>query len=161
NTSQVTMSSSFNPNAEIYYTLDGSEPDFTDISYVGAFLLTNSATIRAIAYNFSYTNWAEAAPIYVQIWPIYPLSASTPGGGSISVTPTPYSGSSVYVSNTLVTLTATPLPGWSFIGWEGDSTATSAVTTLVMDEPHTVQALFGAPVSLFTNGLGQVLLNPP
>ena len=57
------MSSTFGPSAHIYYTLDGSQPDFTAPPYSGAFTLTNSATIRAIAYNSAYTDWAEAAPI--------------------------------------------------------------------------------------------------
>ena len=123
--SQVTMSSAFGPNADIYYTLDGSQPDFTAMPYSGAFTLTNSATIRAIAYNSAYTAWAEAAPIYVQVWPTYPLSASTPGGGSVSVSPAPYGGTNLYLSNTLVTLTATPSNGWLFVGWTGDITATN------------------------------------
>jgi hypothetical protein len=74
---QVIMTSTFGTDAEIYYTLDGSEPDFAAIPYFGAFTLTSSATIRAIAYNFAYTDWAEAAPISVQVWPTYLLAAST------------------------------------------------------------------------------------
>jgi trimeric autotransporter adhesin len=239
--SQVTMSSAFSTNAPIYYTLDGSNPDFTALPYSSAFTLTNSATIRAIAYNSSYTDWAEAAPIYVQVWPTYslsvntsgsgsvsvspaaysgtnlylsntvvtltatpsngwlfvrwkgditatnvttnvttvvidqprdvqalfqvsttyPLSAGTPGGGSVGVSPAPYSGSNLYLSDTVVTLTATPSNGWSFIRWTGDSTATTNVTTVVMDQPRTVQAVFGTSITLFTNGNGQVLLSPP
>jgi hypothetical protein len=91
----------------------------------------------------------------------YPLSAGTPGGGSVSVSPAPYSGANLYLSETPVTLTATPSNGWSFIRWTGDSTATTNVTTVVMDEPRTVQAVFGTALTLFTNGNGQVLLSPP
>jgi hypothetical protein len=159
--SQVTMSSTFGSNANIYYTLDGSEPDFAATPYSGAFTLTNSANIRAIAYSFAHTNWAEAAPIYVQIAQTYPLSASTPGGGSISVSPAAYSGGNRYLSNAIVTLTATPSNGWSFVNWTGDSTATTDVTTVVMDQPRTVQAVFGTSLNLFTNGGGQLLLSPP
>ena len=164
NTTQITMSSSFGPNAEIYYTLDGSEPDFTATPYSGAFTLTTSVTIRAIAYNFAYTDWAEAVPIYIQVWPIYPLLASTPGGGSVSISPAPYSGSNLYVSGTLVTLTATPSNGWSFVGWTGDITATTNVTTVVMDQPRTVQAVFQEwityPLLASTPGGGSVSVSP-
>jgi uncharacterized repeat protein (TIGR02543 family) len=235
---QVTMSSTFGANAPIYYTLDGSQPDFTSLPYSGAFTLTNNVTLRAIAYNSALAVWAEAAPISVQIWttlplsvttsgagsvsispapyaagnlyvndtlvtltatpsngwafagwtgdstattnvttvlmdrpravqavflltPTYPLLTSTPGGGSVSVTPAPFAAQNFYLSNTLVTLTATPSSGWSFVRWAGDSTDTTNVTTVLMDRPRTVQALFGTSLNLFTNGNGQVLLNPP
>ena len=46
---QVTMSSTFGSDADLYYTLDGTVPDFTAIPYTGPFTLTSSATIRAIA----------------------------------------------------------------------------------------------------------------
>jgi len=161
---QVTMSNTFGPNAHIYYTLDGSEPDFTATPYSGAFTLTNSTTIRAIAYNSAYTGWAEAAPIYVRVWPTYPLLASTTGGGSFNVSPAPYTAGNLYLSNTLVTLTATPSNGWLFVGWAGDSTATNNVTTVVMDQPRTVQALFQVwptyPLSASTPGGGSVSVSP-
>jgi hypothetical protein len=158
---KVTMSSAFGPDAEIYYTLEGSEPGFDDIPYLGAFTLTNSATLRAIAFNGSYTVWAEAAPIDVEILPTYALLAGTSGGGSVRVSPAPYSGTNRYVSGTDVTLTATTNNGWSFIRWTGDSSATTNVTTLVMDADRAVEALFGTSLNLFTNGLGRVLLDPP
>ena len=154
------MNSAFGANTEIYYTLDGSQPDFTGIPYYGAFLLTNTATIRAIAYNSDYTDWAEAAPIYVQVWPTYALSVTTPGGGSVSNFPAQFDGGNRYLSNTVVTLTATASNGWSFLYWTGDSTATTNVTTVLMDRPRTVQAVFGTPLTLFTIGSGRVLTDP-
>jgi Divergent InlB B-repeat domain len=45
--------------------------------------------------------------------------------------------------------------------WTGDSTATTNVTTILMDRPRTLQAVFGTSLNLFTNGNGQLLLNPP
>ena len=44
--------------------------------------------------------------------------------------------------------------------WTGDSTATTNVTTVLMDRPRTVQAVFGTSLNLFTNGNGQLVLNP-
>ena len=163
--SRVSMSSSFGSNAPIYYTLDGSSPDFTAIPYSGPFSLTNSATIRAIAYNPAYTVWAQAAPIYVQIWPTYPLSVTPPEGGSVSVSPAPYSAADLYLSNTVVTLTATPANGWLFVGWTGDITDTNNVTTIVMDGPRTVQAAFQLwttyTLSASTPGGGSLSVSPP
>jgi hypothetical protein len=159
--SLITMSSAFGTSANIYYTLDGSPPDFTAKPYLGPFTLTNSANIRAIAYNSAYTDWAVAAPIDVQVWPTYPLAASTPGGGSITISPAAYSAGNRFVSNTVVTLTATPLNGWSFINWTGDSADTTNITTLLMSRARTVQGVFGTSLNQFTNGNGQVLVNPP
>lgn len=156
----ITMTNT-SSGAAIYFTLDGSAPDFTDIPYTGPFTLTNSATIRAIAYNVAFTESAEAAHITVQVWPTYPLSATTPGGGSIGLAPAPYSAGNRYVSNTVVTLTATPSNNWSFLGWTGDSSATSNVTSVLMDRARTVTGVFGTALNLFTNGSGQVQLNPP
>jgi trimeric autotransporter adhesin len=155
-----TMSSAFGTNAELYYTLDGSDPWFDSIPYSGAFTLTSNATIRAIAFDLLYVNSAEAAPIYVQIWPKYPLSTSTAGGGSISFSPPPYTNGNYYISNAAVTLTATPSSGWSFMEWTGDSTDTTNATTVRMDQPRSVQAVFGTSLSLHTNGQGQILLDP-
>jgi hypothetical protein len=161
NASQIRMTSKFGLDAEIYYTLDGSEPDFTAIPYSGAFTLTYSATIRAIAYNFAYSDWAEAAPIALQISPVFPLSAGSPGGSGIIVSPLGYDGGNLYLSNTVVTLTAIPSNSWTFSSWAGDSSDTTNITTVVMDQPRAVQALFNTSLTLFTNGSGQVLLNPP
>jgi hypothetical protein len=72
-----------------------------------------------------------------------------------------YDGGNLYLSDTVVTLTAMPSNGWSFASWTGDSSGTTNVTTVVMDQPRAVQALFGTSLTLFTNGSGQVLLNPP
>jgi hypothetical protein len=160
-TSQISMTSTFGTNANVYYTLDKSRPDFTKTAYTGPFTLTNSAAIRAIAYNSAYTDSAEAAPINVLVTPVYPLAAATPGGGSINISPAPYSGTNSYVSNTVVTLTATASNSWSFMGWTGDSTATTNIITLPMNGPRTVEALFGTSLNLFTNGNGQLTMNPP
>jgi uncharacterized repeat protein (TIGR02543 family) len=161
---RVTMSSTFGPTAPIYYTLDGSQPDFTSLPYAGAFTLTNSVTLRAVAYNSALTVWAEAAPIAVQIWTTLPLSVSTSGAGSVSISPAPFAAGNLYVNDTLVTLTATPSNGWSFVGWTGDSTATTNVTTVLMDRPRAVQAVFQFtptyPLLASTPGGGSVSISP-
>lgn len=157
--SQITMTNTGSGNS-IYYTLDGSPPGFTSTPYTGPFTLTNSVVINAIAYNSAYTTSALAAPIYVQISPVYSLATGTAGGGAIAASPLPNGGVG-YISNTIVTLTAAPSNGWSFIDWTGDTNATSNVITLLMNEPHAVQAVFGTTLSLFTNGNGSISLNPP
>jgi hypothetical protein len=44
--SQISMSSTFGKAGHIYYSLDGSEPDFTAIPYLTPISLSNSATLR-------------------------------------------------------------------------------------------------------------------
>ena len=160
NTSQITMSSSFGPNANIYYTLDGSAPSYLSIPYQGPFQLGATATIQALAYDSAYLSSAEAAPITVQITPIYPLTASTPGGGSLSLSPAPYSTGNLFLSNTLVTITATPSNGWSFLGWLGDTSGSSQVVALLMNREMAVEALFGTTVVSNVLGAGQIQFSP-
>ena len=160
NTTQITMSSSFGPDANIYYTLDGSAPSYLSIPYHGSFQLGRAATIRALAYDSAYLSSAEAAAISVQISPIYPLTATTPGGGSLSFSPAPYSGGNLFVSNTLVTVTATPSNGWSFLGWLGDASGSSPVVPLLMKRDMAVEALFGTTVGSNVLGAGQIQFSP-
>jgi trimeric autotransporter adhesin len=157
---QVVLTNSSSSAGDIYYTLDGSPPSFTTPGYLGPLTLSNSATLRAIAYNATYTDAAESAPIALQVWPTFPLTATTPGGGTGEVSPAPYRDGNRYVSNTVLTLTATPEAGWSFMHWAGDNTDTSNVTTILMNGPRSVQAIFGTSLSLFTNGNGQVWPEP-
>jgi len=48
-----------------------------------------------------------------------------------------------YPRDTLVTLTATPDPGFVFLGWEGDCTGSAPTCTVLMDRDRFVTARFG------------------
>jgi uncharacterized repeat protein (TIGR03803 family) len=157
---QITMFSAFGCGSSIFYTLDGSAPSYLSTPYQGPFAITQNTTIRAIAYDAAFFNSAEAAPITVQMVPIYELTASTPGGGTISVSPPPYSGADRFVSNTLVTVTATPSSGWSFLGWLGDAAGANPVAQLSMSRDMTVQAVFGTTVTSNVLGAGQLWSEP-
>jgi hypothetical protein len=62
----VTLSAP-DPNATIYYTLDGSLPTTNSSLYSGAFNLLSSATVSANAFETSFNNSvAAAAPFLVQ-----------------------------------------------------------------------------------------------
>jgi hypothetical protein len=152
---QITMSSSYATNAGIYYTLDGSAPDYTQKLYGGSFALTRTTTIRAIAYNEAYTASAEAAPITVQFF-----GDKTLGGGSVSLTAAPNSGINGYVTNTLVAATASPSNGWSFLQWLGEASGTNPAVTAAMTPDKAVQAVFGTPISTNVLGSGSVVLSP-
>ena len=72
----------------------------------------------------------------------------------------PYLAENRYVSNTSITLTATPAPGWTFLQWLGDATGTNPVVNVSMSRNRCVQAVFGTGLSNFVVGSGSVARSP-
>lgn len=144
------------PNGSIFFTLDGSEPSFTAMLYDGPFEFHQSVTVRAMAYDASFLNSWEADPVTVSIQPTFAVNATTPGGGSIALFPT----SGTYSNGALVTLTATPLPGWTFLQWLGDASGTNPSNTVRVTRDMCVQALFGTSLGTTVAGSGSVLDDP-
>jgi hypothetical protein len=70
--------------------------------------------------------------------PSYTLTTSTNGAGSISLNP---QGGS-YVSNTVVSATATPASGWVFLNWAGDTSGGSNVVSVTMNTNKSITAVF-------------------
>jgi uncharacterized repeat protein (TIGR02543 family) len=92
------------------------------------------------------------------IVPTYTLSVTNNGGGgSIALSP---SGGS-YLSNTVVTVTANPASGWTFLQWLGDLSGTNPVASVTMTRNKTVKAIFGTTLNTTAAGSGSVVLNPP
>ena len=152
----VSMLTTF-PNGSIFYTLDGSTPDFGTKLYSGQFVLRRSATVRAVAYDANFLKTWEADSVTVIIEPTFAITASTTGGGTVSLWPAAAS----YRSNTLVTLTARPAPGWTFLQWLGDATGTSVLTSVpVLSRDLCVQALFGTTLGTSVTGNGAVVADP-
>lgn len=161
NSGLVTITATTNTYPRLYYTLDGTEPDFTSTLYSSAFTLSNSTTLRAVAYNPTITDKAEAAPVLLQVIPTYSLVLTNPGG-SVARSPGPDIGLNNYLSNTLVTLTATPSNGWEFMYWLGAAGGANPQTTVLMGQSNFVQAVFGTTMSLATNyPRGSLLTDPP
>jgi hypothetical protein len=68
------------PNAAIFYTLDGSLPTTNSLLYAGAFKLFTNATVSASAFRTNFDNSAAAlAPFLIQ--PIYLTSQGFSNGG--------------------------------------------------------------------------------
>jgi hypothetical protein len=143
-------------NGTIFYTLDGSAPSFESRLYDGPFTLRRSATIRALAYDANFTTTRESLPVRINIVPLYSLTTSTRGGGTISVNPVQQS----YVSNSVVTFTALPAPGWSFLQWLGHAEGTNPEISLHMNSDTCVEAVFGTSLNVVTSGSGSVLIDP-
>jgi hypothetical protein len=82
------------------------------------------------------------------------LLAVAAGGGTITANP-----ASNYVLDLTVELTAQPQSGWTFLNWMGDASGTNPSTTVTMDRPKEVQAVFGTACNTTVLGLGAVVRN--
>lgn len=151
----VTLASSF-PNGLLFYTLDGSTPDFFSPQYSGPIVINQSALLRTLTLRSDFTEPNEGDPIQFTILPGFVLRAYTPGGGSVAVNPQ----GDFYPRNAPVTVTATPASGWTFLGWSGDATGTNPVLNLTLTHNLTVQAAFGTPLNVTVSGNGAVARAP-
>lgn len=116
----VTMTSA-TPGASIRYTLDGSAPtESVGTLYAGPFSLTESATVRAVAYADGISRSSISSVVYVIV---AAAPVATPGGG-------------VYESSALVTLTA----GGASIRYTLDGTDPSPSVGTVYAAPFSITA---------------------
>jgi hypothetical protein len=152
----ISVRSAF-PNGSAFYTLDGSAPTFSSTFYSGPFSLTHSATVRAIGYSADFFQSEEADSINAIVLTRHSLASSASGGGSVSLNPP---GGS-YLATNVVTATATPAGGWSFLYWLGDAPGTNPVINISMEADKAVYAVFGTTLSTTVAGNGQILLDPP
>jgi len=145
------------PGGPIFYTLDGSTPSFSSSQYTAPFTVTHNVTLRTLGYSSDFIQSGQSDPIDILIVPTYTLTTNSPGGGTISLSP---SGGS-YLSNALVTLTGVPSSGWQFIQWLGDASGTNASTSINITRNKSVQAIFGTTLNTTVAGSGSVSLSPP
>lgn len=88
--------------------------------------------------------------------PTYSLSVTTPGGGNVLVNPS----SPSYLSNAMVSLSASAKSGWKFLGWSGDASGTDTTVHVTMTDNKCVQAIFGTSLDTTITGNGYVLISP-
>ncbi len=89
----------------------------------------------------------------------YTLTVNIVGSGSVSKSP----NQATYNAGTIVTLTATPSTGNHFVGWSGDTTATTNPLPLPMIANRTVTATFAIntyAVTLSSVGAGSATKSP-
>ena len=65
-----------------------------------------------------------------------PLTVSTPGGGVVMANGQVLSSQTYYPTGSVVSLTATPHGGWSFLGWQG-TTSSAAQSVSAFDDAST------------------------
>jgi hypothetical protein len=145
-------------NANIFYTLDGTAPDFTGSQYQTAFNISKSCTLRIIAYSADFAQTVLGDPVNIVIVPLYQVVAGNYGGGNILFNPD--SGTGLYRSNTLLTVVAAPFSGWTFMGWGGALTGTNLTNALTVNGPKYLQPTFGTTLGTTSAGHGTVMMKP-
>ena len=152
---QVALLTTF-PNGTIFYTLDGTVPSFLSRIYGGPFPLARSAIIRAAAFDAIFVQSWEADPVELGIIPEYRLAILNRGGGTVELEP----AGDLFARNTVVSLSATPLAGWSFLQWLGHVTGTNTSASVVMYRERRVEAVFGTTLMNAVSGAGTVVVEP-
>jgi uncharacterized repeat protein (TIGR02543 family) len=148
------------PIGAIVYTLDGSTPTLASTVYRGPVSISESVTIRAVAFNPAFTASVAVGPVNLTVIPARVLNLTVSGQGTVAVNPP----AGPYENGTTVTLAATPAPGWRFQGWSGDLSGSTSPVNILMDDDKNVQATF-VPIPTYTlttsvTGQGQVSAFP-
>jgi uncharacterized repeat protein (TIGR02543 family) len=116
--------------------------------------------IFGVALSFISAGTAAAPAPWIAssggVIPTYSLSVTTPGGGNVLVNPSNPS----YVSNAMVSISASAKSGWTFLGWSGDASGTDTTVHVTMTDNKCVQAIFGTSLATTTTGDGYVLTSP-
>ena len=89
----------------------------------------------------------------------YTLFLTTIGTGTIAPQPAPVAGK--YAAGTVVTLTATPDPGFLFTSWSGACSGSNATCSVTMDAAKSVTATFTAQYTLFLTAIGNGTIGSP
>ena len=86
--------------------------------------------------------------------PVFNLTLATNGSGTVARSPDETS----YLSNSIVSVTATPSPGWQFSGWSGSARGRSNPLSLTMTNNKSITAnfLYGFTLATTSEGGGGV-----
>lgn len=170
---EVSLVTSF-PKGAVLYTLDGSVPTHGSVLYTEPLMMTNSALIRAFAYDRTFSATTGVVSLALTILPDArrALVVSAVGEGRVEVEPP----GTRYEAGTRVRLTAVPSEGWRLAGWSGDASGNGKELEVLMDADRTVRAEF-EPVAVYRlkvstalneltpriphYGSGRVVLDPP
>ena len=150
-------------NRTIYYSLDGKSPIIGGpLTYTSPLTIAATQTIRALVVDGDDFSTKASVPLTVTIVPTYALTVTSPGGGTVTLSPaaTVNGSETRYLSGTVVTLTATPATGWTWMNWTGDSTATTSTLSVTMNAARTLQGRFGTTLTTSITGNGTLVINP-
>jgi hypothetical protein len=130
--------------------IDGATNVFLSGSYIGRATFGKFTVASTGSYDAFVAKLVNNPP------PIYLSTATTSGGGVIAESPP---GTS-YLSNTVVTFTATAAPGWTFLQWLGDASGSNSINMLRISRDICVQAMFGTTMGTFIAGNGSIVVDP-
>jgi len=142
---RVTVSLSTTPaDAEIYYTTDGSVPSDSSALYSAPFILTNSATVKALGMKSDLSNSPLASAEFIITQPVAPSAGFTlsPASGTAPLAVAFTDTSTGDITNRF----------WNF----GDGSATSTASTNVTHSytnsgTYTVELVVSGPAGVSTN----------
>jgi len=152
----LTIRSAF-ANGSAFYTLDGSTPSFASTFYSGPFVLSQSATVRAIGYSADFSQVDEADTVTANVLVNHTLTVSATSGGTVSLNPP----GGTYIATNIVTATAQPAAGWYFLYWLGDASGPNPSANVSMERDKVIHAVFGTTLSTTVAGNGSVQVWPP
>ena len=98
-----------------------------------------------------------AISVVANFKPLRQITLTQEGSGIVQATP-----SGPYADGAVVSVTAIPTAGWSFLGWQGDASGTANPLTVTLASDLTIKAVFQQQYSIQTVviGHGQVQLSP-
>ncbi|MBI4658648.1 MAG: VCBS repeat-containing protein [Verrucomicrobia bacterium] len=140
---QVTLQSSFS-GGTIYYTLDGSTPNNSSTRYAGPFTLSQSATVRAIAYSSNNAQSALADPVTISGVAGPPVITGQPQSQTV------HTGGSVTL---LITATGTPPLNYQ---WRKDGANLAGATSATLTLNDVTKSDAGAYSVVVSNSAGSV-----
>jgi hypothetical protein len=144
NSAEIALQNLFASGGPIFYTLDESPPNLTSTRYSAPFLLKQTATLRALAFSSDFVEASEIGPIRVMIVPGFNLALATTGQGAVSPIPL----QTLYSSNTVVQLRATPGTGWGFANWSGDASGSNNPLSVPVKRDLAITANFSPLLEL-------------
>ncbi len=124
----VVVTLSADPGVSIYYTTNGSAPTTASQFYAGPFTLTSSATVRAVAWDWSKAIYSDESSASYTVAPAAP-GISPAGGdfvGPTSITLSAASGAAIF---------------YTLDGSEPDGDSTLYEGPFTLDKPTTVKAV--------------------
>ena len=119
---------------------------------------TNNATGSQNPLSLTMDGPQSAQAVFI---PTYPVTASTLGGGSVTVNGQVIAPATYYPAGSTLTLAATPNSGWSFLGWQGNASGVNNPLSVTVNGTNNIQAIFGTVVATNAVGSGEIVLNLP